>query len=161
MSGNPPSSPLYWPQRRLQGFNYHSTDHVYFVTMRARTGTTPFTDPALAEMCLASRHWRRADRGVELYAFCLMPDHLHLLLRLTDARRDLGHVIGAFKSFTTTQSWKKGWKGVLWQPRFYDHIVRGEEDARTKARYIVANPERKGLVAQGETYPYCGWPDPL
>jgi len=96
-----------------------------------------------------------------LYAYCLMPDHLHLLLRLGQAGTELGALIGTFKSFTSKQSWSLGHKGELWQDRFYDHVVRRNENSLIIAEYILQNPVRKRLVQGPSEYPYCGLPDPM
>ena len=47
-----------------------------------------------------------------------------------------------------------GRRGPLWQPGFYDHALRGEEDRLAVARYIVANPLRAGLVRRLGDYPH-------
>ncbi|MGI8824501.1 MAG: REP-associated tyrosine transposase [Chloroflexota bacterium] len=145
---------------RLPGFDYGDPDHAYFVTARARQGS-PFTDHRLAGEVVASLNWLRARRGLTLYAYCLMPDHLHLLLRVGDRLYPLAEIMRAFKSFTTHQSWKLGRRGALWQARFYDHIVRKSEDGLRIAAYILDNPVRKGLVAEAESYAWSERPDPL
>lgn len=159
MGSNPPDRR--WPQRRLTGFDYSDPDHVYFVTICALPGTSPFTDARLAEAVVSSLHWLRANRGIKIYAYCLMPDHLHLLLRLGPQGKTLGTILGAFKRFTTHESWQLGYKGRLWQPRFYDHIMRLSEDGQRMADYILANPGRKQLVTDPDEYPYSGTPDPM
>lgn len=148
-------------QRRLPAFDYASTDHAYFVTIRAKADTAPFTNPALAREVVTSLHWLRTHRAISLYAYCLMPDHLHLLLQLERTEQTLGTLLGAFKRFTTRQSWQMGTTGALWQPRFYDHIVRQAEDAAQIAAYILANPLRGGLVEDEGDYPWSGTPDPM
>jgi REP element-mobilizing transposase RayT len=152
---------VHYRQRRLPSFNYATTGYSYFVTIRAKSGTAPFTNPRLAREVMASLHWLRAHRQVSLYAYCLMPDHLHLLLQLGTSDQTLGTVIGALKRYTTRQSWLLGTQGALWQPRFYDHIVRRAEDASQIAANILANPMRTGLVEDEATYPWSGMPDPM
>jgi putative transposase len=90
-----------------------------------------------------------------------MPDHIHLLMQSKDPRYSLGQVIGSFKHHTTSESWKLGIQGKLWQPRFYDHIVRYYDSGDDIVEYILDNPVRRGLIGDGETYPYCDMPDPL
>ena len=148
-------------QRRLPDFEYRDAAPGYFVTICAERPLVPFTDPALAEAVIGSLHWLRREREVELYAYCLMPDHLHLLLRLGSDRWMLGELIGAMKSWTTRGSWRLGYQGKLWQDRFYDRILRRSNDAAKIGMYILRNPVRKGLVASPDDYPYSGLPDPF
>ncbi len=145
---------------RLAGFDYADPDHAYFVTVCAHHGS-PFTDPALAGEVVASLHRLRANRGLVLYAYALLPDHLHLLLQLPDRRYSLSAIMRAFKTYTTRQSWGLGYRGILWQARFHDHIVRRSEDGRRVAAYILENPVRTGLVERADGYSWSGMPDPL
>jgi putative transposase len=153
--------PPLWKRRRLKGFDYSDPDHAYFVTIRAYPDTAPFTDDRLAREVIASLHWLRAHRGIAIYAFCLMTDHLHLLLRLPPTGTTLGVTIGAFKRFTTRQSWPLGYRGALWQKNYHDHILRRSEHGQRVVVYILANPGRKGLVGEGDEYAYSGCPDPM
>jgi putative transposase len=146
---------------RLRGFDYSSAEHAYFVTIRAKPGTSPFLDERLASAVIESLTWTRERRSVSIFAYCLMPDHLHLLLQLPEAGAPLGDVIGALKRFTTRQSWGLGFHGAIWQSRYYDRILRKSEDARQIAEYIMANPVRKGLVEAPEEYRWSGMPDPM
>ena len=66
-----------------------------------------------------------------------------------------------YKGKTTNQSWTFGWRGKLWQPRYYDHIVRAEEDLRAIAEYILNNPVRKGLAERAADWPWGGSMEPL
>lgn len=155
-----PFHPTY-KQRRLPAFDYADTNHALFLTIRAKPHTSPFTNPPLASDVIASLHWLRTNRAVRIYAYCLMPDHLHLLLRLGGGGKTAGTIIGTFNPYTTRQSWEYGNRGALWQPRFYDHVLRKAEDGERIIVCILQNPVRKGVVEEGEDYPYCGRPDPL
>jgi REP element-mobilizing transposase RayT len=145
---------------RLAGFDYGDPDHAYFVTACAHHGS-PFTDDRLAREVVNSLHWLRANCNLTLYAYCLMPDHAHLLLRVGNPRYPLSEIMRAFKSFTTRQSWGLGYRGALWQARFYDRIVRKSDDGLQIAAYILDNPVRKGLVIEPGAYCWSGTPDPL
>jgi REP element-mobilizing transposase RayT len=134
---------------------------VYFVTTCAQKDTAPFTDERLAQVVIDALTWLRAERDVRLYAYCLMPDHLHVLLQLGGSGRPLGAAIGAVKRFSTKASWDMGYSGQLWQDRFYDHVMRTSEDGKRMARYILENPVRRGLVWEAEMYPFSGTPDVL
>ncbi len=135
---------------RLPDFDY--TDHApYHVTVRAHPGTAPFGQSPIAEMVCITLTEFLEEVGAYLGAFCLMPDHLHVLLSPDCSKLLLGDVVGRFKGLTTNKSWTVGWSGALWQPRFHDHIVRKREGITAVAQYIYENPDRKGLP---EDYPY-------
>jgi REP element-mobilizing transposase RayT len=76
---------------------------------------------------------------VETLCFVVMPDHLHWLLVLRE-----GTLAEAVKLLKARSAHAIG--QPIWQPNFYDHAVRQEEDMRKMARYIVANPLRANLV---------------
>jgi hypothetical protein len=52
----------------------------------------------------------------------------------------------------------KGDRGTapLWQPEFFDHLLRSGESMAEKWMYVRENPVRAGLVAQAEIWPYAG-----
>ena len=49
----------------------------------------------------------------------------------------------------------------MWQDSFHDHIVRPTERLEDIIGYIISNPERAGLVKQGEAYPFAQVLDPF
>ena len=46
--------------------------------------------------------------------------------------------------------------GFLWQPSYYDHVLRDDEETSTAVRYVLENPVRRGLVKSFENYPFSG-----
>jgi len=98
----------------------------------------------------------RIEKGIAIYAYCLMPDHLHLLISPLERGVNVSKFIGAFKSKTTKIAWKYELKGKLWQQRFYDHIVRKVESLKETCEYILNNPVRKGLVENRGDYEFSG-----
>jgi len=103
-------------------------------------------------------NWLRENRGLRLYAYCLMPDHLHLLVQ---APQRLSEIVRSLKVETTRQYRRLGYTGKLWQDRYHDHIVRKAEDLEPIALYILGNPTRKGLAEDIVGYRWCGMPDPV
>jgi len=95
-----------------------------------------------------------AEDGINIYAYCFMPDHLHILLG-SDERTDIVKCIRKFKQLTGYRV-KSQFGFTLWQKSFYDHILRKEENIREVARYILENPVRKGLVDDFRNYPFLG-----
>jgi putative transposase len=105
-----------------------------------------FLDHGLAVEVLAALSARPAT-----LAACLMPDHLHWLVRLEDPLAD---TLRGFKTFTTRLAWGRGVAGSLWQRSFYDRLIRDEVQLGAVVEYIRQNPVRAGLVTQPSAYPY-------
>ena len=93
-----------------------------------------------------------------LLAWVLMPDHAHWLLQLQ--HEPLGSVVGRMKSASGVHANRVlARTGPVWEPAFHDHALRRDEDLRSVARYIIANPVRAGLVDRPGDYPFwdCIW----
>jgi REP element-mobilizing transposase RayT len=85
-----------------------------------------------------------------------MPDHVHLLLLGTD-RADIIAFVRDFKQrsgFACNRLLQQ--RGAFWQKSYYDHVLRGEEDIESVAKYIWGNPVRAGLVDEVSRYPFSG-----
>ena len=94
---------------------------------------------------LLARETRR--RGVEVWAYCLMPNHVHLILAPSD-EAGLGLAVGeAHRRYTNFVNARGGWTGHLFQSRFAS-VVMDEAHLLAAARYVPMNPVRAGLVAK-------------
>ena len=90
----------------------------------------------------------------EILAYVVMPDHVHLLIKL-DSEITLSQFVQRYKSFATKSARELGLEfQSLWQKGFYDRAIRREDDIQGVARYIVANPIRAGLVKSIRQYPF-------
>ena len=90
---------------------------------------------------------KKYNGKVTLETYSILPNHVHILLsidntKVTDGRGDpsLREIIGSFKSYTTYVFRKNGGSGTFWQERFYEHIIRNDEDFSEKFEYITYNP---------------------
>jgi len=146
---------------RLAEVSYSSPETVYFATLCARDKKDVFLHEGLAGVVVESLIWCRENGRFRIYAYCLMPDHLHMAVSPYDYCPCLSDSIGAFKSHTTRESWRLGFSGQLWQRSWYDHIARRGEDIGAICAYILQNPVRKGLISENDEWPHSGMPDPL
>jgi len=89
-------------------------------------------------------------------AFCLMPDHLHIIYDLYDENDNVIDIVNHFKRKISFILKNKHPLSQLWQDRFIDHIIRSEKELKRIARYIFYNPVRKGLVKDYKDWPYSG-----
>ncbi|MHC4197364.1 MAG: REP-associated tyrosine transposase [Planctomycetota bacterium] len=144
---------------RLKNFDY-SQVRPYFVTICTKDGLRILRDD-LAEDVASYLKELKASHEFKLYAYSIMPDHIHLLVSPGNSGLSLSRIIQVFKSITTCRYKAGGGKDLLWQSYFHDHVLRKEEDLNNVARYILENPIRKGLVKDWRDYPYCGLVDGL
>jgi len=89
-----------------------------------------------------------------LLGYCLMPDHLHIVLSPGDSQVPVSVFLRRFKSFTTNQYQKLTPASRLWQYSARDRIRRAREGLRALVEYVANNPVRRGLVACWEDWPY-------
>jgi putative transposase len=91
---------------------------------------------------------------VRLFAYCLMPNHWHLLVQ-PRGDRDLGRFMHRLTT-THTRRWQEHYQevgyGHLYQGRFKSFPVQDDGHFLTAARYIERNPLRAGLVSEAD-----GW----
>jgi putative transposase len=139
---------------RLEQFNYLGQKQ-YFVTICCFERHAVFLDARLSVRVLNLLRSESAANSFGMHAYCLMPDHLHFLVEGVEPASDLRHLVKSFKIKSSRQySGQSG--GILWQKRFYDHILRGSDSMEAVAWYIWLNPVRKGLVSKPDDYPYVG-----
>ncbi|HEY5234197.1 MAG TPA: hypothetical protein VIK35_11745 [Verrucomicrobiae bacterium] len=96
-----------------------------------------------------------AREGLFCPAYCLMPDHIHLMWM--GLRHDSDQKNGMSFLRTHLEPLLSPHK---FQPQPHDHVLREEERKRNAFSkicfYILANPVRAGLINESENWPYCG-----
>jgi REP element-mobilizing transposase RayT len=124
---------------------------LYFVTFatrdRKRIPSLHGAQPVLEQYARRARE----NFNVALGRYVIMPDHVHLFVR-------------GGRNFTLS-SWIGGLKRAisvalrspkLWQPGFFDHILRSDESYTEKWNYVRENPVRASLVKSAGDWPYQG-----
>ena len=127
----------------------------YFVTVCTYDRVKYFRGKAFCDWVLRVLKEESAKQFFLVRAFCLMPDHLHLLLQGGSLHADLLKFINGFKQRTSYGFWARR-KETLWQVSFYDHILRDKDAPSGVAWYIWLNPVRAGLAKKAEDYLYSG-----
>ena len=142
------------PYADLRKGRVSEADRAYFITTVVAGRRPLFADFRVARLLVAEVH-RLHDAGtLRSLAWVVMPDHFHCLLQLAEGG-DLGQVIGRLKGSSSRRINRQfGLSGPLWQPAFFDHALRADEDIVHIARYIVANPLRAGIVKTLGDYPH-------
>ncbi len=101
-------------------------------------------DPRISElMDNALCYWD--GKRYRLVAWCVMPNHVHVVCRLLPGQ-ELSVVVRGWKSYTAKMANKiLARDGVFWQREYYDRLIRDEDEFERAVRYVVRNPERAGL----------------
>ena len=127
----------------------------FFITICCAHRHNLFTTTKICTWFLSIIRADAASRSVAVHAFCIMPNHVHLLLEGMEPTADVLQFIKALKTKTSAPFNRKTAK-PLWQKKFYDHILRQNDSPDDVAWYIWMNPVRAGLCDQPEEYPFLG-----
>jgi len=127
---------------------------VYFVTLctLSRVPWLATADVHQAFIAYAAIGCQSARAGVGRYV--VMPDHLHLFVRLAPEGKLGRWVAGLKRSLSVVAANEPG--SGKWQSGFFDHVLRHTESYAEKWQYVRANPVRKGLVQAADEWPYQG-----
>ena len=92
-----------------------------------------------------------------LVAYCLMPNHFHLLVRQEGEDRSGLTVQIACNGYTQAFNRRHQHSGTLFQGRYQRILVDSDEYLRHLCRYIHANPVKDGFALQPELWPYSNY----
>jgi len=94
-----------------------------------------------------------AKERVEVWAYCLMTNHVHLVA-VPETGHGLARAIGeAHRRYTVRVNQRENWRGYLWQGRFSSSPL-DEQYLLSAVRYVELNPVRSGLVERAWQYPW-------
>jgi len=146
-----------WTRKRirLQPEAYAQAGAVCSVTIAVEGRRPRFADAAAAAAAIQVLKQHASRTGVLVYAYCIMPDHVHLLLGPSETC-DLVQFVGQFKNLAQRAIWRQGVRGRIWQLSFWDRFLRSDEDLRQAVEYVLHNPVVAGLVEHWRDYPFAG-----
>jgi putative transposase len=143
---------LYLEQRRAFG--------KWDAALDAPDGNSPrwLEDPRIAQLVVDSLHYRHG-RVYYLHAFCVMPNHGHVVftpLKKEDGTfYSLAAIMHSLKRYTARQAnLILGREGDFWHHESYDHVVRDLEEYRRIVAYVLNNPVKAGLVREWQDWPW-------
>ena len=109
-------------------------------------------------------------RPVTIVAIVLLPDHLHTVWTLpaddTDYSLRWGQIKEAFTRSYLASGGSEGHRSAsrvshreraVWQPRFWEHTCRDEDDLKRCVDYIHWNPIKHGLIVKPAQYPWSSF----
>ena len=139
---------------RLRIGRVSETNRIYLITSVTYQRKPIFKDFNNGRIIVHSmRHFHDRQKAITL-TYVIMPDHIHWLFQLGQYQ-DLNSLINQFKGYTSLMINRANGitEAKTWQRGFHDHALRKEEDVKSIARYVIANPLRAGLVKNIGDYP--------
>ena len=97
------------------------------------------------------------DYPIELEAYCLMPNHYHLLLRVETLIAGSRYIQRVFNAYTQGVNKQVGRVGNLFQGNVKKRFVENETYLRETIKYIHLNPVKAGLVREPEAWKYSDY----
>ena len=139
---------------RLAGFDYLGF-YRYFLTI-CTEGRRPIFEDVVAGRQVIDHFLQHAQAcSFAVSAYCLMPDHLHALVKGTTVDANFKQFVRGWKQ-RSAYEWKQRIGERLWQEGYYDRVLRAEEADLWVISYIASNPVEAGLVESPEEYPLFG-----
>ena len=94
------------------------------------------------------------EKSVSILAYCLMPNHVHLLVRPSEDGGLPKMMQGVALCYTQYLNRKKGRSGRLWECRYHSTLIDGDKYLWAVSKYVENNPVRAGIVKRPEDYVY-------
>lgn len=159
------------------GYRIAEQDAPYYVTFQVVRWVDIFTRKTYRDIVIDSLRFCQQTKGLEIYAYVIMSNHIHLLIRSNCNK--LSDTIREFKSYTAKQilssinnepesrrDWmlnifefaakqhKRNSKYQVWTHENHAELIYSKEFITQKINYIHANPVRAGIVVNAEDYVY-------
>jgi RecG-like helicase/REP element-mobilizing transposase RayT len=159
------ASDTHYSKRRLPHFEKPWAIYAVTLTTQNRRNLNP------AARTIVLNAWRHFhEKRYELFALCVMPDHVHALFQPWPkdhgAEGDeavfwsLTELMRSLKSFTAREINKtQGTHGPVWEKETFDRFIRSERDLEEKFNYILRNPWDSKIARENENYLWIWTPE--
>ncbi len=153
-----------------------NTDHAYFITLTVVGWIDVFNRDIYINLIYENLEYCRKNKGLELYAYVIMPSHIHLIARQKEGK--LNEWARDFKSFTAKklletiskneQESRREWllylfkyfannsrqnkENMFWQKTSHPVEILNDEIFQQKRKYIHLNPVHAGIVSNETCY---------
>ena len=164
VSGGPPEtiSDIHYSKRNLPHFERPWAKYAITWSTNARQRLSDAARKIVLDCIL---YW--GERRYDLYAACVMPDHVHILIEPRVKREasnatefySLTEILHTLKSFTAHKiNELERTSGAVWERESFDRLIRSESDLQEKFNYITRNPWDADVTRPDEGYPWVWFP---
>jgi putative transposase len=127
----------------------------YFITLNAQDRQPILAGEHVTNLLLGTLRAACAQHFFDIYAYCFMPDHVHLEALGLASQSSLPEFMRTWKGTSAVPLRESGFHDPL-QKGYWDHVLRSGDNQDAVAWYIFNNPVRKGLVKDPRQWPYSG-----
>ena len=138
---------------RLKGIDYSKVEYPVHVITGTKNKVEVFKNPGFCEIA-KEQLWKISQQEIAIIAWCLMPDHLHILFYPEKQPVNVNAAVHRIKGVIAKIINEKYLVGDIWQRGFYDRVLRKADDLTVVSEYIICNPVRKGIVKDHKKYKY-------
>jgi REP element-mobilizing transposase RayT len=143
-------------------------DALYFISCRAEHNENIFQDEEDYKMFLELMKKYQQQYGIKIFAYVLMPSHLHLLVEMEKSLQEQESKTQKFQeisdfmhdlnnNYTKYYNNRYNRKGHLFRERFKSAIIEKDEYLLKMTAYIHLNPQRLNLVSDAKDYPHSSY----
>jgi putative transposase len=133
---------------------FQKAEALHFITFSCFHRLPFFEAPATKETFELVLEQTRSRHGARVYAYVLMPEHIHLLMNEPPVIL-LAQFLKALKQITSRKL--RGDRRQFWQDRYFDANIYSQSARSQVIRYIHRNPVKRGLVASPQQYPWSSF----
>lgn len=126
-------------------------DYPHHVTQRGNRRQQTFFSDDDYRAYLELIEEAKKDANVAIWAYCLMPNHVHLVVVPRDADGLASLCRSAHRRYARRVNLREGWRGHLWQERFHSSVM-DERYLLAAVRYVERNPVRARLCQRPEDW---------
>ncbi|MCF6150610.1 MAG: transposase [Candidatus Kuenenia sp.] len=140
---------------------YYIPNSLYFITAVTNNRLPLFKNEKNIQLIFDTLHKVGEIKPFDLRAYCVLHDHLHLLIGIGETSGyNITDIVHSLKR-NFTINYKKAHNITheisLWQKRFWDHIIRNENDFKRHMDYIHYNPVKHKITLSPEEYKYSSF----
>ena len=136
---------------------YFEDNHAYFLTTKTFKNIPIFNNEKHSKILLAGIEYFKLIFDYRVYGFCIMPDHVHLIIH-PHGQYDPSYIMQMIKG-NFARKYNKIYKtqGKVWQRRYYDKVVSEPVQIVNVLEYIHNNPVRANIVLSPEEYKFSSY----
>lgn len=136
---------------------FYEENAAYFLTTVTKNRIEIFRDPKSCKILLVTIEYFKLILDYRLYGFCIMPEHLHLIIH-PFGKYNFSYIMKMLKgSFARKLNKINAKEGKIWQKGFYDECILDSYELLKKLEYLHNNPVKANLVSSPEEFLYSSY----